>query len=50
MAGRISGAMEQAVRTWRKGKAIYPHAAAHKVDPSALYRALKRAKKLKNGA
>ena len=52
MSGRISAAMQNAVSTWRKGTSVYSHAAAHKVDPSALYRALIRMgkKKKRNGA
>lgn len=48
MSGRISSAMERALNTWRKGARVYPHAAAHNVNPSALYRALKRVGKLKS--
>ena len=34
--------MERALKTWRKGANVYRHAALNNVNPSALYRALKR--------
>ena len=45
MAGKISGAMERALRDWRMGlfdKRIYRIAAKHGVDHSSLYRAIIR--------
>ena len=43
--------MERALATWRPGYHVYAHAANHNVNPSALYRALKRTgkKKGRNG-
>lgn len=43
--------MERALKTWRKGVNVYQHASSHSVNPSALYRALKRTgqKKGRNG-
>ena len=45
MAGKLSGAMERALRDWRLkvyAGHVYRIAAKHNVSPSAMYRAIKR--------
>lgn len=54
MSGRISYAMTRALATWKnlKRTPIYGHAEFYGLNPSSLYKALKRTGKLrkKNGA
>ncbi len=52
MSGRISAAMQQALKGWKglKRTPIYALAEKHGLSPSSLYKALKRTGKLKNGA
>lgn len=45
MAGKLSGAMERALKDWRLklyNGHVYRIAAKHNVSPSAMYRAIKR--------
>lgn len=42
MSGKISGAMERAVKSWTRKVSVYSHAERHGITASALYRALVR--------
>ena len=45
MAGKLSGAMERALKDWRMkvfNGHVYRIAAKHNVSPSAMYRAIKK--------
>lgn len=51
MTGRISAPTERALKLWKKGASVYALAKKVGLDPSSLYKALKRAGKIngKNG-